>query len=66
MNKWEILKDELKLQIECFKMANWKEEAELCRDILDRMKEIEEEEMEEEEKNERRTQMENAKSISRG
>lgn len=61
MNKWKILKDELKLQIGCFEMANWAEEAELCRDILDRMKE-----MEEEEKNERRTQVENAKSISRG
>lgn len=64
MNKWEILKDELKLQIGCYEMANWAEEAELYRDILDRMKEIEE--MEEEEKNERRTQMENAKSISGG
>lgn len=44
MNKWEILKDELKLQIGCYEMANWAEEAELCKDILDRMKELEEEE----------------------
>lgn len=48
MNKWEILKDELKLQIGCYEMTNWAEEAELYKDILDRMKELEE--IEEEEK----------------
>lgn len=42
MNKWEILKDEIKIQIGCFELANWEEEAQLCRDILDKMKEIEE------------------------
>lgn len=46
MKKWETLKDELKYQIGYFEMAGWTEEAELCKDILDRMKELEE--MEEE------------------
>lgn len=42
MKKWETLKDELRYQIGWNEIAGRTEEAELCRDILNRMIELEE------------------------